>query len=70
MCRLAGVMIHDREEGELPRFGTRVVAYSPDNPDINMKYRLMDSQFFKISTEARYWFYIDGIDFEGLDDEL
>lgn len=56
-----GVEIKDREDGELPDEKDRIVAFSPDNPDPTMKYRLMDGMFFRISGDARYWFSLEDL---------
>lgn len=56
-----GVELKDREAGELPVLGDRIVAFSPDNPDPLIKYRIMDAKLFRISTEARYWFSLEDL---------
>lgn len=44
-------------DDKLPPAGCRILVYSPcyENGDQTMLYRLMDSQFFKISKEAIWW---------------
>ena len=53
------VEIKDREDGELPNDNDQIVAFSPDNP--SMKYRLMSGMFFRISSDARYWFSLEDL---------
>jgi len=40
----------------MPPIGIRILAFSPVYPpgDV-MRHRMMDSQFFRISTEATHW---------------
>jgi len=41
----------------------RVLAFSPLYPKGDgMRYRLMDAQFLRISTEVTHWVYVDDIE--------
>ena len=45
----------------LPEYG-RVLVFSPDYPRGNiMRFRIMDAEFVRISTEAEYWLFLDSI---------
>ena len=64
MSIVLSVEMMDREAGELPAGKDRIVAFSPDNTDPTMKYRLMDGMFFRISGDARYWFSLSDLAIE------
>lgn len=64
MSIVLSVEMMDREDGELPDHNDRIVAFSPDNPDSTMKYRLMDGSFFRICGDARYWFSLSDLAIE------
>ena len=48
---------------ELPILGVRVLVFSPEyGADDPMRFRVMDSQFVRISGEATHWIYLTGPD--------
>lgn len=50
----------DRNE-ELPPDGMLVLIFSPIYPEGNsMRFRVMDSQFVRISTDATHWTKLEG----------
>lgn len=64
MSTVLSVEMMDREDGELPDRNDRIIAFSPDNPDPTMQYRLMDGRFFRICGDARYWFSLSDLAIE------
>lgn len=45
---------------EQPKDNKRILIYSPDYKDIDgaMLFRIIDSKFLKIITDAKYWTYL------------
>ncbi len=49
------------KEDELPVSGVRVLVFSPEyGANDPMRFRVMDSQFVRISKEATHWIYLTG----------
>lgn len=47
-------------EENTPELGTRVLTYSPHyNGDINMTYRLIDTQFLRFCSDVTHWCYLE-----------
>lgn len=50
-----------QRDDQLPPEGYRILAYSPAYEENHpMRFRILDSQFFRISTEATHWAFIPG----------
>lgn len=46
---------------EQPKEDKRILVYSPDYKGVDeaMLFRILDSKFLKISTDAKYWTYLN-----------
>lgn len=60
MSIVLSIEMMDREDGEMPNDRDRIVAFTPDNHDPALKYRVMAGMFFR-SSGARYWFSLEDL---------
>lgn len=49
-----------KRNDEMPERGERVIAFSPVYPrGHEMRFRILDGQFIRITTEVEYWAYCE-----------
>lgn len=49
-----------KRNNEMPEHGQRVIAFSPVYPKGHeMRFRILDGQFVRITTEVEYWAYCE-----------